>query len=341
MKYLFSLISTCFFISIQAQDTTTVYLDYNFSKTKEKKAEYYQKKIKVSKELSYSEIYRINGTIYQKGFYQIKDSRIKEGQFETYYSDGSLHQTGDYLNDVRVGLWKVYYATGEKKSYGNYNSEGKKDSVWVNLYKNGATKSIGNYSNGDRTGEWLGFFDDGTKNYIEHYNDTGAFHGTYVDYGTERLLYDTGVYENGNKTGEWKYYFNSGKPSGVVIYEKGEPVSATYWNENGKIVNQKKQKVNQNPMFPGGESKIYIFLMKNINYPLEARDRNIQGRVYVSFVIEKTGEITDVNILKGIHPSLDDEAIRVIENMPEWEPGIDQNRIVRVRFSLPIVFKLN
>ena len=98
--------------------------------------------------------------------------------------------------------------------------------------------------------------------------------------------------------------------------------------------------VETNPGFPGGEAKMYQYLGKNMKYPPIARDNNIQGRVYVSFVVEKKGNITDVRVLRGIGGGCDEEAIRVVKSMPKWSPGKQRGKPVRVRFNLPIVFKL-
>lgn len=98
--------------------------------------------------------------------------------------------------------------------------------------------------------------------------------------------------------------------------------------------------VETNPSFPGGEAKMYEFLGKNMKYPPIARDNNIQGRVYVSFVVEKNGAITDVRVLRGIGGGCDEEAIRVVKSMPKWSAGKQRGKPVRVRFNLPIVFKL-
>ena len=98
--------------------------------------------------------------------------------------------------------------------------------------------------------------------------------------------------------------------------------------------------VETNPSFPGGEAKMYEYLGKNMDYPPIARDNNIQGRVYVSFVVEKNGSITDVRVLRGIGGGCDEEAMRVVKSMPGWSPGKQRGKAVRVRFNLPIVFKL-
>lgn len=98
--------------------------------------------------------------------------------------------------------------------------------------------------------------------------------------------------------------------------------------------------VETNPSFPGGEAKMYKYLGQNMKYPPIARDNNIQGRVYVSFVVEKNGNITDVRVLRGIGGGCDEEAIRVVKAMPKWSAGKQRGKPVRVRFNLPIVFKL-
>lgn len=99
--------------------------------------------------------------------------------------------------------------------------------------------------------------------------------------------------------------------------------------------------VETQPSFPGGPAKMYEYLGKKMKYPSIAKDNNIQGRVYVSFVVEKDGSITDVKVLRGIGGGCDEEAIRVVKGMPSWSAGKQRGKAVRVRFNLPIVFKLS
>jgi protein TonB len=95
------------------------------------------------------------------------------------------------------------------------------------------------------------------------------------------------------------------------------------------------------PSFPGGEAARIQYLNDNIKYPQMARESGIQGRVFVTFVVEKNGSVTDVKVLRGIGGGCDEEAIRVIQNMPKWEPGKQRGKPVRVQFNMPILFKLN
>lgn len=96
--------------------------------------------------------------------------------------------------------------------------------------------------------------------------------------------------------------------------------------------------VEKNPEFLGGEKALAKYLTNNVNYPLEAKEKNISGRVFVSFVVEKDGSITNATIQKGRDPLLDAEALRVVKAMPKWHPAKNKGQVVRCQFVLPIVF---
>ena len=98
--------------------------------------------------------------------------------------------------------------------------------------------------------------------------------------------------------------------------------------------------VEQQPEFPGGMSALMKFLSDNIKYPVIAQENGIQGRVITTFVVERDGSITDINVVRGQDPSLDKEAVRVIKTMPRWKPGQQRGKPVRVRFTLPVQFRL-
>ena len=98
--------------------------------------------------------------------------------------------------------------------------------------------------------------------------------------------------------------------------------------------------VEQMPSFPGGSGALMQYLSKNIKYPPVAEENGIQGRVVCSFVVERDGSVSDVRILKGVDPSLDKEAIRVVSAMPKWIPGRQNGQMVRVKYNLPVTFRL-
>ena len=94
------------------------------------------------------------------------------------------------------------------------------------------------------------------------------------------------------------------------------------------------------PEFPGGPAKMMEYIQKNIKYPMMARESDIQGRVFVSFVVEPDGSISNVGVMRGIGGGCDEEAVRVVNSMPKWNPGKQRGTAVRCSFTVPIIFKL-
>ena len=95
------------------------------------------------------------------------------------------------------------------------------------------------------------------------------------------------------------------------------------------------------PQYPGGQIAMLKYIMENIKYPEQAMKEGIQGRVTVSFIVEKDGRVSNVRLLRSVQSALDKEAIRVVKSMPKWTPGKQNGKPVRVRFNLPVMFKLN
>lgn len=98
--------------------------------------------------------------------------------------------------------------------------------------------------------------------------------------------------------------------------------------------------VEEMPEFPGGTEALHKYLAQSVRFPVIAQENGIQGRVYIQFVINQNGEVTNATILRGVDPSLDREALRVVEAMPKWKPGKQRNRPVRVSYTVPINFVL-
>lgn len=98
--------------------------------------------------------------------------------------------------------------------------------------------------------------------------------------------------------------------------------------------------VEQMPQFPGGPQALFEYLSKHIKYPAVAEENGVQGRVIVTFVVERDGSITDVTVVKSVDPSLDKEAQRVVKSMPKWIPGKQNGAAVRVKYTVPVTFKL-
>jgi len=115
------------------------------------------------------------------------------------------------------------------------------------------------------------------------------------------------------------------------VYDMGPTQQA-----DGEVANV----VEVDPEFPGGMEAFYKYLAENIKYPEQAKKDKIQGKVYISFVVEKDGSISDAKVLRGIGGGCDEEALRVVNAMPKWTPGKMRGEVVRVNYNLPITFKL-
>lgn len=120
-----------------------------------------------------------------------------------------------------------------------------------------------------------------------------------------------------------------------------EPAFAPFEVPMEKVVETKVFTiVEEMPSFPGGDEALFQFLGKNIDYPQMAVDAGITGKVYVTFIVNKKGEIEDIKLLKGIGGGCDEEALRVIKSMPLWKPGLQRGKAVNVIFNIPIQFSL-
>lgn len=116
------------------------------------------------------------------------------------------------------------------------------------------------------------------------------------------------------------------------------PPDTTKTNSNNEAIMVFAEKM---PQFPGGEMALRMYIAENIIYPEKAQEGAIEGKVYVRFVIEKSGEVGDVEVVRGVDKLLDNEAVRVIKSLPNFTPGEQRGKPVRVFYTLPIDFKLN
>ena len=173
----------------------------------------------------------------------------------------------------------------------------------------------------------------------------GSIEGAKVARGVDPLL-DKEALRVINQMPKWE----PGKVKGQAVPVKYTvPVMFKLSNDNPNTAETKKEaKVDENgvymvcdqmPTFPGGMRECMNYLSKNIKYPEECKKEGVQGRVIIQFVVDKEGNIRDAKIARGIHPSLDKEALRVIEAMPKWEPGKQDGKAVSVKYTVPVNFK--
>ncbi len=135
---------------------------------------------------------------------------------------------------------------------------------------------------------------------------------------------------------KWNPEMMDGKPMSVT-----QTIPVVFKTDSALMVNQfVLERGDKLPEFPGGLNACLKFISANLKYPAEAARRKIYGRVVVNFVVGIDGSITNVNVAKSVHYMLAEEAIRVVKKMPKWNPGIMNGKPVRVKFSLPITFRI-
>ena len=134
-----------------------------------------------------------------------------------------------------------------------------------------------------------------------------------------------------------------------VTFDQGSDEGQEVLKQNQVVVEKVEEKpeetkvfevVEQMPQFPGGDAALMQFLSSHIKYPVVAEENGIQGRVVGTFVVERNGSISDVRVVKSVDPSLDTEAVRVIKSMPNWIPGKQNGSPVRVKYTVPVTFRL-
>ena len=130
-----------------------------------------------------------------------------------------------------------------------------------------------------------------------------------------------------------------------VVIEDEIELEDTESDEDLEIVEEDDEEifmvVENMPEFPGGDLGLMKYIQKNVKYPPIAKEYNITGKVYISFVVDKSGSVTNVKVVRGVDKNLDAEAVRVIKSLPKYKPGKQRGKAVKVMFTVPINFTLN
>ncbi|GAA3973420.1 energy transducer TonB [Mucilaginibacter dorajii] len=165
--------------------------------------------------------------------------------------------------------------------------------------------------------------------------------GHYIGYDEDfKKITEQGDVKNGKREGVWQGRNDNRHTSFEETYNNGILVTGFAKLDDGKTVNYTKAR-SVAPQFRGGLDGFARYLSNNIQYPDIARENNIQGKVVLSFVVEKDGRITEIKVTKSVVPVIDQEAVRVLNNSPKWVPGTMYGSPVRVQYSVPVSFALN
>ncbi|WP_342646587.1 TonB family protein [Mucilaginibacter sp. CSA2-8R] len=292
-----------------------------------------------------------------------------------YYIKGisqkvSTRDSADFIRIVREPdsgsvLYKLteYYGNGTQKLLGLSSTIDpiKFEGISTTFDKNGKRRTVLNFKAGRLLGDQYYYYPNGklreARTYlapgkdfkeiylINTYNDsTGkalvtAGNGHYQNQDYQNKTFSEGELKDGLKQGEWK---TSVKNDSIIvneIYNSGTFVKGTAKFANGEVVTYDKPETL--PQFPGGVDGFGRFLGRTLRYPADAQRNGIQGRVMLSFVVEKDGSLTNIHPV-GASPSplLTEEATRVLNESPKWQPGMQYGRAVRVQYTVPIIFNL-
>lgn len=145
-------------------------------------------------------------------------------------------------------------------------------------------------------------------------------------------------YKDDNYDGNLLTYWENGQLKRKDSYQDGKWLEGKCWNAKGKEVKYFNYEVM--PIYKGGEDELFRYIGKNTYYPQKERKSGIQGTVYIQFVVDKDGSVTNVRVLRGVSEGLDEEAVRIVSSLPKWTPAYLDGEPVTIKYVLPIKFKL-
>jgi TonB family protein len=271
------------------------------------------------------------------------DSGSKLYNVFEYYLSGkkrSIGQSARIDPPLYEGQRIAFDSSGIKREVTIYNSAHEPAGNEYFFFPNGKPYLVLQYPPGALAGSDLT-----NHPIIACYDSTGAAltadgNGTYklFDASFKRVI-ETGNVKGGKRDGKCEGNDFKHKDHFVEEYKDGELLTGVLTDSAGKITNYTKSRT-VDPGYPGGVSAFYKYLAKKIKYPDKEKENDIQGTVVLSFLVEKTGKVTNVKVIKHVSPGIDAEAVRVMKASPEWVPGSAFGRPVRVWYSIPIGFTL-
>lgn len=251
--------------------------------------------------------YCSNGKLFSR---TTKVDGISEGPFYEYFENGAIKETGVYKKGRPIGDVENWYESGLKRSVRRFSGEFMEPSVLAQYW--------------DITGEQI--IKDGNGSCVcimdETPNDSTIQKGELRDYKKQSIW--TGTQRD--------------KKLFVEEYNNGELKKGTSFDDDGTIYEYTKI---EDPAMPeGGLQELYTFIGTNLKYPKRARRLGDEGTVYIAFVVGKDGTLTSFELLRGISPECDAEALRVVKLLPPWTPGKQRGKLIKTKYVLPIKFRL-
>jgi TonB family protein len=239
-----------------------------------------------------------------------------EGVVNTFFKDGTRQSNISYINGKPVGSSYEYYPSGKLYRVLHFvPADSSANPRIIDARITAVYDSVGNRLVTDGTG-YIKIYDEKFENVIEE-----------------------GPLKNSFRDSIWHGIANDAGYSYVETYRNGILIDGKSTEADGKEYHYVTE-VRTAPRFPGGDRAFVNFLVRNIHYPEASKKNNVQGRVILTFLIEKDGRLTDIKVVRSLDQFTDKEALRVLALSPPWEPGIERGRPVRVKFSIPVNFTI-
>ncbi len=291
----------------------------------------------------------------EEGMWLVKDYHIKEK---------SLSMEGRFVDDsltIPIGSFFFYHPNKHLLRKGRF-IDGKPSGLWRSYGEKGKLTDSSWYDNGMPQKFSYKWYDDGATRFVGLYNEDTS--GTEISYYADGTVDYSGKYASGYlKDSVWVYNHKNGKPASVETFDKGILLNVDCFDEAGNpmprwdgldsFINKLcvpepcsiynfDYDESYGRALPEAPYNVNQYLGRSITYPVEALERNLQGKALVQFVVDEEGDITEVKSVNNgkLGGGLDEEAIRVVSKMTKWKPGRDHNRIVKVYFTLPVNFVL-
>lgn len=266
-------------------------------------------------------------------------------QSDTLYSYTNIGGKEVKKLDKAVNIYKIY--KGDKANWVRTTSD--RDLILIKKetfadeklltlngpyieYQNGKVNLSGTYLKDSKVGEWIRYYPEGTVMESETYSEN-ILNGPFYSFHTNGKKMEEGSYINGKMDGEWKLYGEEGELKSIKVFKDGALITPV--NSGVKLLNITP------PQFPGGIKMFYTYLARNTNYPKEALQSKITGKVYFTITIDKEGRAKDFNVISSPGNSLTEEAKRVALSSPKWIPGTEDGKPVDMKQSLNINFSVN
>jgi TonB family protein len=313
---IFSVLS---FLQVFGQQPATSFFNKDDKPTVQDSAFYYRIGKRNEKEVYEGEVkdyYVKNNQLKQQAIYH---EGHYHGAYTTYFENGQISSSGYYVDGRYDGPWKWWYADGRLKEQGLYKKDDTPLDKYPTIFR---TRYI-----------IEAFWDSTGTQRVKEGN------GEWFDTHPNNQLRTKGKYVNGHQEGEWLGFYDDGKPYYIEQYHLGKLVEGKSYSKEDQTFTYTEDEMM--PEFKGGQEELMRFLASTTRYPTKSLRKGIEGSVFVGFVINREGKVSEAHVLKGISKDCDQEALRVVNAMPAWQPGLQRGQPVPVKYVLPINYRID